>query len=393
VIFHVIVYILLAANLWWWHRTDARLSLLRHATLWRSILAAFTFGVLAFPAAAMTFGYLHVAAFPAGGIIWHILVMPVVVLLALVFDLCRSLLHRRDQPHVVTSPTGLSRRQFLTGAAAMAPMLATGGLSAIALEQLGQFRVREYDLSFPTFPPHLDGLTIALVADVHTGPFTTPRMLEKIVAATNAIHHGGPADLVILGGDLINTTLSDLPQALEMATALRGRLGTYACMGNHDYMDDPRRFIQRVERAGIPVLVEEHLTLEPSPGQHIQLLGVDWAYGDKALFDSLSAVARRRDPDVFSICLAHHPHAWDEGVRQDLPLVLAGHTHGGQIMLTDRIGGGPLRFRYWTGLYQRDGSTLIVSNGVGNWFPLRINAPPEILKLTLRSGARTAATL
>jgi predicted MPP superfamily phosphohydrolase len=54
-------------------------------------------------------------------------------------------------------------------------------------------------------------------------------------------------------------------------------------------------------------------------------------------------------------------------------------------MLTSRIGAGPLRFRYWSGLYQQDhpGSNLIVSNGVGDWFPLRINAPAEIVHVTL----------
>jgi predicted MPP superfamily phosphohydrolase len=66
-----------------------------------------------------------------------------------------------------------------------------------------------------------------------------------------------------------------------------------------------------------------------------------------------------------------------------LPLVLSGHTHGGQIMLNKTIGLGPLRFRYWSGLYEKPNSKLIVSNGVGNWFPLRVNAPAEILKITL----------
>ena len=69
--------------------------------------------------------------------------------------------------------------------------------------------------------------------------------------------------------------------------------------------------------------------------------------------------------------------------RPAFPLTLAGHTHGGQIMLTDHIGGGPIRFRYWTGLYRKGDCQLFVNNGVGNWFPLRFNAPAEIVKLTL----------
>jgi predicted MPP superfamily phosphohydrolase len=387
VTFHLIVYSLIAADLWWWQRTDARLARLRHSTLWRSLLAAFLFCALAFPVAALCFGHLPLAGLPAAGVLWHLLVLPVVVFAALLMDLFRVIVRRfRGPAPAASASAGLTRREFLTGLAASAPIFATGGLTVCGIDQIGKFRVRDFDLSFPTWPAGLDGFTMAVVADVHTGPFTTQRMLEEIVEKTNTIHNGGPADLVILGGDLINTSLRDLPQALDMATALRSRLGTYACMGNHDVMDDARKFVAGVERAGIPVLIEDIVELGPMIGPRFQLFGVDWIYGDQRLYNLLSGVASRRNPDLFPICLAHHPHAWDEGVRQGLPLVISGHTHGGQIMLTDRIGGGPLRFRYWSGLYQRDGSTLVVSNGVGNWFPLRINAPPEILKLTLRSS-------
>jgi hypothetical protein len=82
--------------------------------------------------------------------------------------------------------------------------------------------------------------------------------------------------------------------------------------------------------------------------------------------------------------MTHHPHGFDAAVRHGLPLTLAGHTHGGQLMLTDHIGAGPLMFRYWSGPYEKGGHHLIVSNGVGNWFPLRTHAPAELIHLTLR---------
>jgi len=85
--------------------------------------------------------------------------------------------------------------------------------------------------------------------------------------------------------------------------------------------------------------------------------------------------------------MAHHPHSWDMAMQYDIPLVISGHTHGGQIMLTRNIGLGRLRFHYLSGLYETENSKLIVSNGVGNWFPLRIGAPAEILQITLRSKA------
>ena len=100
---------------------------------------------------------------------------------------------------------------------------------------------------------------------------------------------------------------------------------------------------------------------------------------------------RQRQPDAFPILLTHHPHAFDAAVKAALPLTLAGHTHGGQWMFDRQHGLGPALFRYWSGLYTRGHSQMIISNGVGNWLPLRINAPAEIVHLTLRcAGDRSS---
>ena len=56
-------------------------------------------------------------------------------------------------------------------------------------------------------------------------------------------------------------------------------------------------------------------------------------------------------------------------------------------MASRDIGAGPMMFRYWTGLYQNLASALVVGNGTGNWFPLRLNAPAEIIHLTLRKSS------
>jgi predicted MPP superfamily phosphohydrolase len=100
----------------------------------------------------------------------------------------------------------------------------------------------------------------------------------------------------------------------------------------------------------------------------------------------LGQVLKQRQPDAFPILLAHHPHAFDAAIKANLPLTLAGHTHGGQWMIDRRHGVGPVMFRYWSGLYTRGRSQLIVSNGAGNVLPFRTNAPAEIVHLTLRSG-------
>ena len=94
------------------------------------------------------------------------------------------------------------------------------------------------------------------------------------------------------------------------------------------------------------------------------------------------------DPDAFTIALSHDPHAFDTLAGRGVDLTLAGHTHGGQLMLTPQgfpgqIGAGSLLFRYIYGFYQIGASQLYVNAGVGNWFPVRLNAPEEIVQIRL----------
>jgi predicted MPP superfamily phosphohydrolase len=95
----------------------------------------------------------------------------------------------------------------------------------------------------------------------------------------------------------------------------------------------------------------------------------------------------RGDTSAFTILLAHHPYAFNAAIAAGIPLTLAGHTHGGQLMLTPKIGFGPWLYRYWSGLYVEGKSQLVVSNGAGNWFPLRIGAPAEVIHLTLEPAS------
>jgi predicted MPP superfamily phosphohydrolase len=124
-------------------------------------------------------------------------------------------------------------------------------------------------------------------------------------------------------------------------------------------------------------------------GFPVQLLGLSWTriHGDgrdAAIAVAVKKLLEQREAGAFPILMAHHPHAFDAAANAGLPLTLSGHTHGGQLMLNEQLGFGPALFRYWSGLYERDQSKLIVSNGVGNWFPLRVNAAAEIVHLTLR---------
>jgi predicted MPP superfamily phosphohydrolase len=307
--------------------------------------------------------------------LWHLLILP----LWLLWSLGRGLMTGtkrlvRGKP---IAESGMSRREFLGAAATFAPAVLTAGAALGSEGQLEEFRIRRIELPLPTLPPGLDGLTIAHVSDVHVGRFTRGAVLERIVRATNDLD----ADLAVFTGDLINFALRELPAGIDLIRGLRARHGVFLCEGNHDLFEDATAFRRAVLRAGLPFLRGEGATLDVR-GEKLQVLGLPWTHGEAGHARAIAELERLRQEAAFPLLLAHHPHAFDFATH--FPLMLAGHTHGGQIMANDQVGFGPLFFRYWSGLYRREGRTLVVSNGVGNWFPLRIAAPAEIVHLTLR---------
>lgn len=294
---------------------------------------------------------------------------------------------RRRQPEEQLSDHQYTRREFLGVAAAITPALFTFGLTGVALTQLNRFRVRRFVVPIRELPRDLDGITIAQVSDMHVGRFTSGRVLRDMVRAVNELR----ADLVLLTGDLINDALTSLDEGIDLVRAIDPRLGLYLIEGNHDLIENASEFERRVKASGIPFLLDESAIVSVR-GAPVQLLGLSWTRHhapdhDEEISRSVRALLQQRRPDAFPILLAHHPHAFDAAAEAGMPLTLSGHTHGGQLMLNEQLGFGPALFRYWSGLYTRGQSKLIVSNGVGNWFPVRANAPAELIHITLRREA------
>jgi predicted MPP superfamily phosphohydrolase len=270
----------------------------------------------------------------------------------------------------------LHRREILVAV----PPLVAGVALGYAMGELHRFRVRRMQVPLRGLPAALDGMTIAQVCDTHIGRFTDDVQLQHIAAAANALD----ADLTLFIGDLIDIALADLPVALDFAKKLRGRYGVYFCEGNHDLIEDATNetdvFRTTTRNAGLAMLFDETATVRVRDVP-IQLVGGKWSRNSASRTRNTTALMRQVDPAVFSIFLSHHPHGWDESIT---PLTLAGHTHGGQLMINERLGVGPLFFKYWSGSYRRGDQALVVCNGTGNWYPVRIHAPAEIMHLTLR---------
>ena len=323
--------------------------------------------------------------------IWHMIFLPLLLLLAIALSpilamaalipIARRL--RNSNPASVDANVALSRRQFLGVALAAAPPLFNLSFATIAMRQLDQFRVRRFVLPIVGLPSDLHGLTITQISDMHVGRFTSGRVLREVVRVVNELR----TDLVLLTGDLINDAIADLDHGLDLVRSMQASHGVYLIEGNHDLIENGPEFERRMKDSGIPFLLDESVVITVR-GTALQLLGLSWTRArenrDVAIAAAVRQLLNQRQPESFPILLAHHPHAFDAAAAASVPLTLAGHTHGGQLMLNEQYGFGPALFRYWSGLYTKGASKLIVSNGVGNWFPLRLRAPAELLHLTLR---------
>lgn len=281
-------------------------------------------------------------------------------------------------PKITNSETPpWTRRKWLKSAGVVLPVLATFGTGAVSLPLMTRFRIRNLTVTLADLPPELDGVRIAHLTDTHVGKFTKGKVLDELVAATNRLK----ADLVVFTGDLIDNTLHDLPEAVRMLQGIEQKL--FVIEGNPDLFDDPVEFERGVRNGGIALLRNEAATIDIR-GVAVQIFGLVWNRGEIEMARDVETLATLRDPRAFPILLAHHPHVFDRAAELGFPLTFAGHTHGGQFMVTREVGAGSLMFRYWSGLYQRGKQALVVSNGAGNWFPLRVNSPAEIVHITLR---------
>jgi len=247
----------------------------------------------------------------------------------------------------------------------------------------GRLVQRDYTLALPHWSPQCDGLRVDVVADLHTGsPRNGVDKLDRVVRTLQR----SDSDLVLLGGDyVILKVLLGRYVAPEVVAAhlkpLLARKPVYAVLGNHDWWKDGGRVRRALEAVGIVVLQND--AREVTLGRcRVWLVGVgDLWEGQPDIRRAFAPV----DDTAPVIAITHNPDLFPRmPVRASL--VVAGHTHGGQVNL---LPGRPsMRFgHYLAGPIGQDGRMLFVSPGVGtSILPFRFRVPPEISRLTLRAA-------
>jgi predicted MPP superfamily phosphohydrolase len=248
--------------------------------------------------------------------------------------------------------------------------------------------MREATLHEPALPKGSTPVRIALIADIHLGNRAmAPARLGAIVDQVNAAH----PDLILLAGDFV--TAKDMPAFADQARALTAPLkrlaaplGVVAVLGNHDNAVAPALVSAALARAGILVLDNQAVRRGP-----FAIVGVGDRYSGH---DNLPAsLGDARKVEGFPILLTHSPDIVPD-LPADQPLVLAGHTHCGQIVLpwigslaSRDLGEHGRRLynpRYRCGIIHDGVRTTVVTAGVGSGsVPIRIGAMPDWWLLTV----------
>ena len=303
---------------------------------------------------------------------------------------------RSVMPPALHAPArGLTRRGLLKGGLGLtgfAGLLLPGTGAYAAMQAAGELAITDY-APVPRNWPDRHRLTITVIADLHAGG---PNMgLERVRAVVDA-GIALKSDLVVILGDFFAThrfVTEHVPHGAwaEELARLKAPLGSYAILGNHDWWYDIEGVRRALKQVAIPVL-ENDAVLLGEPGRRFWLAGL----GDQIAFrigphqfrgvDDLPGTLAHVRSDDPVILLAHEPDIFPE-VPERVALTLAGHTHGGQIVLP-LIGRGlaPSSFgaRYAYGHIVEQGRHMIVSGGLGTSIvPMRLGVPPEVVRVQL----------
>lgn len=289
----------------------------------------------------------------------------------------------------------ITRRTFLRGTGGAVAL--AGGLGGYTVLVEPEFRLvaANWTVEHGSWPSAMPPLKIAVLTDLHAvDPWMSVSRITQIVETANALE----PDLIVLLGDYVSglpkyhTRIIPIAEWTQPLAKLRAPLGVYAILGNHDWWDDRRGVRDGIRAAGIPVLENHALKIDRN-GQRFWLAGL----GDQLAHplgrgryrgaDNLDATIRQtmgdRDPVVL---LAHEPDIFVR-VPARVAVTLAGHTHGGQVLLP--FIGRPIlpgvngkRFAY--GHIVEGGRHMVVSSGLGlTGLPVRFGVPPEIAVVTV----------
>jgi len=266
--------------------------------------------------------------------------------------------------------------------AGLVVVLLTTGFVSYGLFNANQIKYVSYDIGLKEktlFPE----LKIVLISDLHLGAVNSEKNLSNIIQGINNLN----PDIVCIAGDIFNDDLNALRNpsgAIDLFKSITPTYGTYACLGNHDGGKTFQEMIHFLEQSNIKLLNDEYVTVD----ERLVLIG----RVDPSPIGGFGGLERKEITDIITsidtslpvVVMDHNP----SNIKQygkEVDLILAGHTHQGQIFPGNLITNAIFTVDY--GYYRKnsDSPRVIVTSGAGTWgMPMRIGTNNEIVTITLR---------
>lgn len=291
--------------------------------------------------------------------------------------------------------SSISRKAFLTTSAAIildsTPFLAAGmNFSGMYLGSK-DFVVFSKKIKIDGLPSAFSGFRIVQISDIHIGSLINEAYLKPTLEMILSLK----PDIIVVTGDILDNSRLYLSTVGWYFRKLNEIAPVYAILGNHDHIDSPLFLIKTLQQTNSNILVNQYSEIKRGK-YSLNIIGLDYpikhfetkktrSQFTEEYFESVYKNLIKKDQ--INIVMNHHPAEFEILKKKPIHLVLAGHTHGGQIILSENressLSLASNFLKYYVDLYTENGVHLYVNRGLGHWFPLRINCPPEITLLEL----------
>lgn len=263
-------------------------------------------------------------------------------------------------------------------------VVVVGGFGTVAWgASVGNYRVRVDRVTLPLrgVTSELEAIRVAHVTDLHIGPLLPAERLRKFVERINGVR----ADIIVITGDIFDFDPEYVEAGARELGRLDARLGVFAVLGNHDVYTGAELIADALARSTAIRLLRDSWEVVEVGSSSLVIAGLDdrgegWTERESD-HEALDRLVEQIPADLPCLLLAHRPSYFAHAARRGVSLMLAGHTHGGQIAVPLALNHNPSRVisKHTRGRFERDSTTMYVNRGLGMaGLPLRINCPREI---------------
>jgi predicted MPP superfamily phosphohydrolase len=267
----------------------------------------------------------------------------------------------------------------VAGATVSAPFFAT---SAGVLLERTRIEVTECRLALVGLPKEFEGFRLLQLSDIHLSPYLREATLARVVDMSNGLH----PDLAVVTGDLISSKGDPLDACLRQLSRLRAPAGILGCLGNHEIYSNAEDYATRAgAKLGVQFLRGTSRTIASGNGR-LHVAGVDYEPFERRAH-YLQGQEKLVVPGGVNLLLSHNPDVFPAAANMGFDLVLAGHTHGGQVtaeILQQTLNPARMITPFVRGFYHQGNRHCYVNRGIGTLgIPARLACPPEITLIRL----------